>query len=77
MWYIDFCRKMITSTNPEVTISQDNQQWTVKFKVLIKTNTVVFKLGEEFTETNPLTDTPQKVGRLLCWWSYRVLSSRT
>merc|ERR1712127_982770 len=38
-------KKMITSTNPEVTISQDNEQWTVKFKVLIKTNTVVFKLG--------------------------------
>jgi hypothetical protein len=54
------CRKLVAKSNPTVVISKDGEEWTMEFKISIKTNKIVFKMGEEFTENSPLDSSPQK-----------------
>ena len=54
-------RKMMVSTSPSLEISKQGDTWALAFKVLIKSNTISFELGKEFTEENPILGTKQKV----------------
>merc|ERR1712243_218340 len=53
-------KKFITASSPIVKISKEGDVWTINFKVAIKNNTIVFKIGEEFTENSPVNNSPQK-----------------
>ena len=54
-------RKMMASTSPSIEISKNGEVWTIAFKVLLKSNTISFELGKEFTEENPILGEKQKV----------------
>lgn len=43
-------RKLATSTKPELEISQEGPQWTIKTKTAIRDSVITFKLGEQFDE---------------------------
>merc|ERR1711962_1858229 len=58
-------RKVVANTSPRLEISREGLAWNITFKVLIKTNTVTFKIGEEFSETNPLSSETSKVIRFV------------
>ena len=58
-------RKMISNTNPTVEVAREGEDWTITFKLPIKTNKVAFKIGHEFSESSPLDDTPHKVSEIL------------
>ena len=45
-------RKLMVSTSPNLAITREGNFWTISFKVLLKTNTLRFEIGKEFTENN-------------------------
>ena len=45
-------RKLMVSTSPNLAITREENFWTISFKVLLKTNTLRFEIGKEFTENN-------------------------
>ena len=45
-------RKLMVSTSPNLAITREGNLWTISFKVLLKTNTLRFEIGKEFTENN-------------------------
>ena len=54
-------RKMMTSTSPSIEISKNGDEWTLSFKVAVISNTVKFKMGEDFEEKEPMTGNVHKV----------------
>ena len=48
-------RKMMVSVSPKVTIAKEEDKCTVTFKILIKSFSLTFELGKEFTEDNPIS----------------------
>lgn len=47
-------RKAMASTKPAITITKDGDKWSITFKVMIKTQTITFEIGKEFSEENPM-----------------------
>ena len=43
-------RKMMVSVSPKITIAKEEDKCTVTFKILIKSFSLTFELGKEFTE---------------------------
>ena len=56
-------RKAMASTKPGITITKDGDKWSITFKVMIKTHTINFEIGKEFSEENPMLGEKAKVGR--------------
>ena len=54
-------RKMMVSVSPKVTIAKEEDKCTVTFKILIKSFSLTFELGKEFTEDNPISGEKNKV----------------
>ena len=54
-------RKMMAATSPRITIAREGDKWTLAFKLLIKSNSISFELGKEFTEDNPISGEKNKV----------------
>ena len=54
-------RKVVANTSPRLEITKEGPRWKITFKVMIKTNTITFVIGEEFSETNPLNSETSKV----------------
>ena len=57
-------RKAMASTKPAITITKDGDKWSITFKVMIKTQTINFEIGKEFSEENPMGG-KSKVGALI------------
>merc|ERR1712210_90895 len=53
-------RKMMVSVSPKVTIAKEGDKCTVTFKILIKSFSLTFELGKEFTEDNPISGEKNK-----------------
>ena len=66
-------RKVVANTSPRLEISREGLAWNITFKVLIKTNTITFKIGEEFSETNPLSSDTSKAMRSVATITDHVL----
>merc|ERR1711953_1148236 len=48
-------KKVMLSTSPSLEVKQEgDNKWSFTFKVLLKTNTISFEFGKEFTEENPV-----------------------
>lgn len=58
-------RKAMASTKPAITITKDGDKWSITFKVMIKTQTITFEIGKEFSEENPMLGEKSKVGALI------------
>ena len=58
-------RKMMASTKPAIEITKDGDKWAITFKVMIKSNTISFEVGKEFSEENPVLGEKGKVSRNL------------
>ena len=58
-------RKGMASTKPAITITKDGDKWSITFKVMIKTQTITFEIGKEFSEENPMLGEKSKVGALI------------
>jgi len=43
-------RKLASSSKPTVTITNEDDQWSLKTSTLLKSSEIKFKIGEEFTE---------------------------
>ena len=56
-------RKMMVSVSPKVTIAKKEDKCTVTFKILIKSFSLTFELGKEFTEDNPISGEKNKAWR--------------
>merc|ERR1711874_395833 len=54
-------RKMMASTKPAIEITKDGEKWAITFKVMIKSNTISFEVGKEFSEENPVLGEKGKV----------------
>ena len=54
-------RKMMVSVSPKITIAKEEDKCTVTFKILIKSFSLTFELGKEFTEDNPISGEKNKV----------------
>ena len=57
-------RKMMVSTSPSLEISKQGDMWALAFKVLLKSNTISFELGKEFSEENPILGVKQRVNKI-------------
>jgi len=53
-------RKVLANTSPTIEIVREGDQWNMTFKVSLKTNKIIFKIGEEFQENSPVDQTPQQ-----------------
>merc|ERR1712203_311242 len=53
-------RKMMVSVSPKITIAKEEDKCTVTFKILIKSFSLTFELGKEFTEDNPISGEKNK-----------------
>ena len=54
-------RKVVANTSPRLQITREGDTWSMTFKVMIKTNTITFQIGKEFSESNPLNSDTSKV----------------
>ena len=55
---------MVSNSSPTVEVSREGNQWTITFKVAVKTNKIVFTIGQEFIEASPISDKSQKVTKI-------------
>ena len=55
-------RKAMASTKPAITITKDGDKWSITFKVMLKTQTLNFEIGKEFSDENPMLGGKSKVG---------------
>merc|ERR1712203_652589 len=53
-------RKMMVSVSPKITIAKEEEKITITFKILIKSFSLTFELGKEFTEDNPISGEKNK-----------------
>jgi len=51
---------VLANTSPTIEIVREGDQWNMTFKVSLKTNKIIFKIGEEFQENSPIDQTPQQ-----------------
>ena len=57
-------KMMMTSTSPGINISIEGGKWTLCFKALLKSHSIIFELGKEFEEENPILGVKQKVNSI-------------
>ncbi|XP_023334988.1 fatty acid-binding protein [Eurytemora carolleeae] len=52
-------RKIVCNVSPGLKITQSGDEWKLVFTTPVKDQTIKFKLGEEFEETNPMGEKMQ------------------
>merc|ERR1712062_453890 len=70
-------RKVLANTSPTIEIVREGDQWNMTFKVSLKTNKIIFKIGEEFQENSPIDQTPQQCVATIEDNSLLVITNKT
>merc|ERR1712062_499496 len=70
-------RKVLANTSPTIEIVREGDQWNMTFKESLKTNKIIFKIGEEFQENSPIDQTPQQCVATIEDNSLLVITNKT
>ena len=61
--FVSVC--VTVSAHVELRLPRGGDKWSITFKVMIKTQTINFEIGKEFSDENPMLGGKSKVGALI------------